>query len=245
MAINSRSNKQQQTFSTFSEKIRYLFYLLSQNNYLKFLIIAVVFLIVLNTIEKTLNYQPKNSERSSALENQQKTQTSEYEVKKLKESFNKIHDSSNLLLQKLNIIQEAKRLGYSFEEYSELYKVRKSKEVPIYPVAKNPSEIPYTWIAWFVSLTPEYKHYFFWHSLMSWSEKIFKGSLLIGVIKFLMETPLRKKQEHHLAWELINSAGEQRISGGRIEALQDLAKEGFSPKRSYVMFNYCCSFNQS
>ncbi len=41
-----------------------------------------------------------------------------------------------------------------------------------------------------------------------------------------METDKRQKLAHYQAWQMINSARGQTGSGGRIEALQDLVKDG-------------------
>lgn len=55
--------------------------------------------------------------------------------------------------------------------------------------------------------------------------------LLTGVVvlgHYILEAPTRQKQAHYQAWQMINSASGQEASGGRIEAMQDLAKDGVS-----------------
>lgn len=60
-------------------------------------------------------------------------------------------------------------------------------------------------------------------------------SLLIGVVTYIAETPQRaeqmkmeQKQMHYQAWEIINNNQGKQSSGGRIDALQDLNKDGVS-----------------
>jgi BTB/POZ domain-containing protein KCTD9 len=51
-------------------------------------------------------------------------------------------------------------------------------------------------------------------------------TLAVGTIRYITETDKRQKLAHYQAWQMINSATGQKTSGGRIEALQDLVKDG-------------------
>jgi len=51
-------------------------------------------------------------------------------------------------------------------------------------------------------------------------------SLLVGVIFYFYEAPSRVKQKHYQAWQVINTAQGKGGSGGRIEALQELNRDG-------------------
>ena len=50
-------------------------------------------------------------------------------------------------------------------------------------------------------------------------------SILLGVILFFAETGDREKQKHYQAWQVINTAQGKGGSGGRKEALQELAAD--------------------
>ena len=51
-------------------------------------------------------------------------------------------------------------------------------------------------------------------------------SVLVAVIFYFTESGDRKKQKHYQAWQVINTAQGKGGSGGRIEALQELNKDG-------------------
>lgn len=51
-------------------------------------------------------------------------------------------------------------------------------------------------------------------------------SLALTLFKYFQEAPKRQQQDHYQAWEIINSANGQKASGGRIEALEELNKDG-------------------
>jgi uncharacterized protein YjbI with pentapeptide repeats len=62
--------------------------------------------------------------------------------------------------------------------------------------------------------------------------KLIQSGIVITVVialgRYFAEGSQRKKQAHYQAWMVINSALGQNSSGGRIEALQDLNKDGVS-----------------
>ena len=49
-----------------------------------------------------------------------------------------------------------------------------------------------------------------------------------GVVSLVQGEGERVKQSHYAAWQLVNSAQGQIVSGGRIDALQDLNKDHVS-----------------
>lgn len=69
------------------------------------------------------------------------------------------------------------------------------------------------------------------YGLSRWSflealEYLSSLSLLVGVIFYFSESGDRIKQRHYQAWQVINTAQGKGGSGGRIEALQELNKDG-------------------
>jgi uncharacterized protein YjbI with pentapeptide repeats len=82
---------------------------------------------------------------------------------------------------------------------------------------------PFAWLGWVMEWTA--------YSLRNWAlitiiGYIFKLSLAVGVIFYLMEAPTRRKQAQYDAWRVITSNEGKAGSGGRIQALQDLNKDG-------------------
>ena len=67
--------------------------------------------------------------------------------------------------------------------------------------------------------------------LSNWSflevlEYLGSFSVLVAVIFYYSESGDRLKQKHYQAWQVINTAQGKGGSGGRIEALQELNKDG-------------------
>ena len=64
------------------------------------------------------------------------------------------------------------------------------------------------------------------HHLTSWYSPLASISMLIAVIFYFADTGNRTMQRHYQAWQVINTAQGKGGSGGRIEALEQLAKDG-------------------
>ncbi len=79
------------------------------------------------------------------------------------------------------------------------------------------------------------EHLFDWatYLLSNWAfletlEYLGSLSVLIAVIFYFSETDARVRQRHYEAWQVINTAQGKGGSGGRIEALEELAKDKVS-----------------
>jgi BTB/POZ domain-containing protein KCTD9 len=82
---------------------------------------------------------------------------------------------------------------------------------------------PFDWLGWGTEWTA------YW--LSNWAlikviEYLGKLSLVVGVIFYFMEAPTRRKQAQYDAWRVITSNEGKTGSGGRIQALRDLNKDG-------------------
>jgi len=89
--------------------------------------------------------------------------------------------------------------------------------------------IQHSWLVPFVAF--EYPFEWFAYFLSRWSfletlEYLGSFSILIAVIFYFSESGDRLKQKHYQAWQVINTAQGKGGSGGRIEALQELEKDG-------------------
>src|SRR2546425_6431596 len=51
-------------------------------------------------------------------------------------------------------------------------------------------------------------------------------SVLVAVVSYFAASGTRQKQKHYQAWQVVNTAQGKGGSGGRIEALQDLNRDG-------------------
>jgi hypothetical protein len=62
---------------------------------------------------------------------------------------------------------------------------------------------------------------------MLWSIALLVGlvPVLIGALTYMLEMPERERRTNYAAWQLVNAAQGQVVSGGRIEALQDLNED--------------------
>jgi hypothetical protein len=79
------------------------------------------------------------------------------------------------------------------------------------------------------------EHLFNWatYLLSNWAfletlEYLSSLSVLIAVIFYFSESDARMRQRHYQAWQVINTAQGKGGSGGRIEALEELAKDKVS-----------------
>lgn len=119
-------------------------------------------------------------------------------------------------------------MGVPLDTYRRLYKLRKEEPIPPFPKPQKWWHVPREWAKCVWHLPPKKK--------LSLSRKgvvsiIQNGAILtiaIALGQYLLEAPKRVKQSHYQAWQMINSATGQKTSGGRIEALQDLVKDGVS-----------------
>jgi Pentapeptide repeats (8 copies) len=89
--------------------------------------------------------------------------------------------------------------------------------------AKHPILVPLHWLEWV------FKWLSYW--LSGWAflevlEYIGTLSIVFGVVSYLLEGGDRIKQKHYQAWQVINTAQGKGGSGGRIEALEELNKDG-------------------
>jgi len=97
------------------------------------------------------------------------------------------------------------------------------------PWAAKLQSIRHPWMIPFVA----FEHPFEWltYVLSRWSflealEYLGSFSILVAVIFYFSESGDRLKQKHYQAWQVINTAQGKGGSGGRIDALQELNKDG-------------------
>jgi hypothetical protein len=91
------------------------------------------------------------------------------------------------------------------------------------------AELTHSWTTPFAAL--EYPFEWLAYLLSRWSflevlEYLGSFSILIAVIFYFSESGDRLKQKHYQAWQVINTAQGKGGSGGRIDALQELSKDG-------------------
>lgn len=140
-------------------------------------------------------------------------------LKELREEFTKIAEISDPVYReyKLSLLeQEAEQYGLSKESYLRLFEAYLQDK-------KYVSQTPKRW--WIPLKTQlSFTGKLFFLAL----EKGFLVAAALGLFIYAWEAPIRQKQAHYHAWQIINSARGQQGSGGRIEALQDLNKDGVS-----------------
>ena len=97
------------------------------------------------------------------------------------------------------------------------------------PWAIRKQAIPHAWAKplWAFEWFCEYAAYL----LNNWSflevlEYLSSFGVIVAVIFYFAESGDRTKQKHYQAWQVINTAQGKGGSGGRIEALQELNKDG-------------------
>src|ERR1700740_2861880 len=96
------------------------------------------------------------------------------------------------------------------------------------PLKEHLKRARYTWLRPFFAL--EWIWDWLSYLLANWSflevlEYLGTLSILLGVILYFAESGDREKQRHYQAWQVINTAQGKGGSGGRTEALQELAAD--------------------
>ena len=82
--------------------------------------------------------------------------------------------------------------------------------------------VPLHWIEWPLQWTAYFLSQWAFLEVLEYLGVL---SVLFGVIAYISETGDRTKQKHYQAWQVINTAQGKGGSGGRIEALHELAAD--------------------
>src|ERR1700752_2736399 len=95
--------------------------------------------------------------------------------------------------------------------------------------AHHRARAKYAWLVPFLGLEWGWRWLAYWLSGWAFLEVLeYFGtlSLLLAVVSYFAESGDRIKQKHYQAWQVINSAQAKGGSGGRIDALEELHKDG-------------------
>jgi hypothetical protein len=105
-------------------------------------------------------------------------------------------------------------------------RIRRERPDP-WPVRRERIKHPWTTLFWGIEWALDWVAF----ALSRWTfldvlEYLEGFSVLIAVIFYFSESGDRLKQKHYQAWQVINTAQGKGGSGGRIEALQELNRDG-------------------
>ncbi|MBD2136926.1 pentapeptide repeat-containing protein [Anabaena sp. FACHB-1237] len=180
------------------------------------------------------NQQQPNTNKSSGIQNNSVSEELP-DVQKIREQFSEIANTSDPLTReyKFSLLEnEAQKLGISSENYRRLFEtyLQNKIHIPQYP---QKWWLLTAWISWLIKFPKKRK--VGTTILLTLLEKGVLISLIVSLVSYYQEAPKRKQQAHYQAWEIINGAKDQSGSGGRIEALQELNKDGVSLR--YVILN--------
>lgn len=149
-------------------------------------------------------------------------------IDELRESFNRVYNGPDRLQREYDLVMESERLGVPLDTYRRLYELRGEEHMNPYPKPKNWQYAPREWGRWFWNLPKTKKGALIRKGGFWVVKQSFFVTVAFGLINYLRETPKREKLAHYQAWQMINSATGQKASAGRVEALQDLNKDGVS-----------------
>jgi uncharacterized protein YjbI with pentapeptide repeats len=150
------------------------------------------------------------------------------EVKELRKKFLVITEISDPLTREYQFAlleKEAEKAGLSAESYRRLFETYLQNKEHIHQYPQKWWSLV-QWVNWFLNFPKNVKLRLLKTVLLTSLEKGVLISLALTLFKYFQEAPKRQQQDHYQAWEIINSAHEQKASGGRIEALQDLNENG-------------------
>jgi BTB/POZ domain-containing protein KCTD9 len=141
---------------------------------------------------------------------------------KIRKSFDNIYDGPDEYQREYDLIRASAELNMPLDSYRRLYNLRDEEQISAYPKSRN----ILLRAKYFLDL-PSQKIFSLLKKRLS--PLVQNGAILAFVAtggKYLLEAPQRTEQAHHQAWQIIDAAQGQKASGGRIEALQALNKDG-------------------
>jgi uncharacterized protein YjbI with pentapeptide repeats len=144
----------------------------------------------------------------------------------LKESFARVYDGPSDLQREFDLVKEAQRLNIPLENYRNLYQHKTDEDIDPYPKSKNWRKMPGDWARWIIYLPKKKKLSLLRKGVFKLVESGIIITVAVALGNYIWEAPKREKQKHYQAWQMINSAAELPGSAGRIEALQDLNRDG-------------------
>ncbi|GJD22913.1 hypothetical protein RIVM261_078690 [Rivularia sp. IAM M-261] len=147
-------------------------------------------------------------------------------IDELRESFERVYHGPDSLRREYDLQNEARRMGIPLDDYRRLYELRSSEEIDPYPKSKHWWHTPGDWSKWVWHLPTKKKLALSRKGALKLVQSGLILTIAIGIGRYVWEAPKREKATHYQAWQMINSATGQKTSGGRIEALQDLNKDG-------------------
>jgi BTB/POZ domain-containing protein KCTD9 len=146
----------------------------------------------------------------------------------LRASFKLVYDGPDRLQREYDLVKESNRLGMDLETYRRLYELRGEMSVLGYPEETQWFKQPSAWFKYIWNLPKNRILPLSWKAAI----KLLKNASIVaaipivyGAVRYVLEEPKREKQAHLQSWQIINLAQGQTGEGGRIQALQDLAKD--------------------
>ncbi|MBW4599842.1 MAG: pentapeptide repeat-containing protein [Calothrix sp. FI2-JRJ7] len=161
----------------------------------------------------------------------------------LGESFNRVYHGPDRLRREYELVMESERLGVPLDTYRRLYELRGEEAIDAYPKPENWWYTPGDWSKWIWHLPPKKKLALGKKGVVKLVQSGVILTIAIGIGRYVWEAPKREKLAHYQAWQMINSAAGQKTSGGRIQALQDLNKDGVSLQGLDVSGAYLAGIN--
>ncbi|MHC5862896.1 hypothetical protein, partial [Nostoc sp.] len=157
-------------------------------------------------------------------------------IEQLRESFTRVYEGPDNLQHECDIIKEAEQLNIPLDTYRRLYSLKDNEHVDPYPKPDSWKKIASAWTTWFIYLPVKNKLFLLRKGIFWLLQKGVLLSVVFAIGHYIWTIPERhkqaieqRKQAHYQAWLIINSAQQsQTASGGRNEALADLAKDNVS-----------------
>ncbi|WP_233809379.1 pentapeptide repeat-containing protein [Paraburkholderia sp. HP33-1] len=157
-------------------------------------------------------------------------------IKRIRESFESVYDGPNRFYHEYTLQQAANNLKIPVDDYRALYELRHDTPFPPFPQAGSWKRIPGVWLSWWKILPGKQRWLLLQTCIRKGFSKAIKGGAALAVVAaiahYLWTIPERAaqaeaqvEQSRFQAWQLIISANGQRINGGRIEALESLARQ--------------------
>src|SRR5579883_511745 len=145
-------------------------------------------------------------------------------LKSLRNSIRGVLSEKDPLSREQRLQQEAKHLNLPVSDYRAFVAAREHSTDAL--VSLPSSANPLSYVTWFyLSLTRQQRMALVWETLLKLISVLPHLTILFVGVKFLLEIPQRERAAKYQAWQVVHSAYDQKSSGARIEALQDLLEQ--------------------
>ncbi|MEA5582141.1 pentapeptide repeat-containing protein [Nodularia harveyana UHCC-0300] len=146
----------------------------------------------------------------------------------MRKRFKEARSIPDPLKREFKLHQDSKELDILFYDYKNFYNIyrRNAQPLPDYPENKFSILMWRQW--WFQDVSSDKRLEIFRNGFFFVLQQGFIFTGIFTLVKYLKDEPTRRKQEQYQSWQMIHMANGQKGSSARLQAIEDLNKNGLS-----------------